>query len=97
MWEPMELLFEDFHLVAVGIGDECHFSFPRGELFLPAAGPDLDTVVLKLATVFHDVGYTHGGMHQILGKGHIVVRRIREFQEMLVARQVQKGELVPLR
>ena len=96
-WARPLLSFEDLDFVAIGIGDEGHFTLSAGEFFAPAAWPDFDAIVLELVAVGDDVGDAYGGVHEIFGELDLEVWRVSELKEMVVTRKVHEGELIALR
>ena len=88
---------EDFHFVAVGVGDEGHFAAAGGEFFAPAGGPDFDAGFFEFVAVGDDVGYAEGGVHEVLGAGGGVFGRVAEFEKDIVAGELEECEAVALR
>lgn len=89
--------FEDFDFVAVGVGDEGHFTFAGGEFFTPAGGPNFEPSLFEVIAVSDDVGNADAGVHKILREFDFVVGRIGKFEEVLATGEVHEGKFVALR
>ena len=88
---------ENLDFVSVGIGDEGHFPLPGGEFFAPTAGPDFNAVVFEFIAIGDDVRDSNAGVHEVFRNGDLVVRRVSEFEKVVVTGKMEEGELVSLR
>src|SRR5262249_42041679 len=64
------------------------------ELLAPSIRPDRDALLFQLITLRDQIGITDRRVHQILWHGEFVIRRVAEFEKVLIARQLEKSELV---
>ncbi len=88
-------MFKDFHLVAVGIGDEGHF-FTILELLTPVLGPEIDFEVkpFKHFAICDDVIHADAGVDQIFRKFDLEVRGVGQLQFMAAAGNLKVCQLI---
>lgn len=89
-----ELVFQDFHFVAIGIGDEGHFEAARGEFSFPVARPDIFPVDFEHLAIFDDVVDTEAGVHEVFGEFDFEVWRVGELEGVGISRELQVDDLI---
>ena len=85
-FHSVRLVLQDFHLVAVGVGDERHF-LAVDEFLTPVAGPQVEFQVeaFEYVAIRGDIIDADTGMHEVFRHVDDVVGGVGELQIMRTA------------